>query len=194
MSTPTLRLGVLASGRGSNFAAIQRAIADGKLRAEIPLLLSDQPQAKALDHARACGITAEYLPYDRKNREAWERQAAAKLDAAGIDLVILAGFMRLITPWFIGHYEGRILNIHPSLLPSFKGLNAQAQALKYGVKIAGCTVHVVTAEMDAGPIIAQRAVPVLPGDTEDTLSARILEQEHDVYWRAIEEHARTLSR
>ncbi len=188
-SLPPLRLGVLASGRGSNFAAIQRAIADGRLAARVELLVSDQPDAKALEVARENGVRAEHLPYDRKNRLDWEQRAAAKLDAAGVELVILAGFMRLITPWFIQHYQGRILNIHPSLLPSFKGLDAQKQALDFGVKLAGCTVHIVTEEMDAGPILAQRAVPVRPGDTEDTLSARILEQEHDVFWRVIADWA-----
>ena len=182
---PALRLGVLASGRGSNFAAIQRAIADGRLNARIQILLSDRAAAPALEIARAEGLQAEYLPYDRQRRAEWEERAAARLDAEGVELVILAGFMRLITPGFIRHFTGRILNIHPSLLPAFKGLDAQKQALEHGVKVAGCTVHVVTEEMDAGPILDQRAVRVLPGDTEQTLSARILEQEHDLFWRVI---------
>lgn len=186
----TIKLGVLASGRGSNFAAIQTAIDAGTLAAQAVILLSDQPGAKALGLAEAHGIPSAYIPYDRTNRASFEQAAAEKLEAAGCDLIILAGFMRLITPAFIHQFEGRILNIHPSLLPSFKGLHAQRQALEYGVKFAGCTVHVVTEEMDAGPIIGQRVVPVFESDTEDTLSARILEQEHQLYPEAIATYAR----
>jgi phosphoribosylglycinamide formyltransferase-1 len=180
---------VLASGRGSNFLALQRAIEAGRLNARIVCLLSDQAGAPALAAAGQHGIPAEYLPYDRTRRQDWEERASARLETAGAELVILAGFMRLVTPWLIQRFAGRLLNIHPSLLPAFKGLHAPRQALEYGVKITGCTVHLVTEEMDAGPILAQRAVPVLPGDTEDSLAARILEQEHDVYWRVVAEWA-----
>ncbi len=179
------RIGVLASGRGSNFVAIAEAIRRGDLKAEIALLISDRKDAAALAKARELGIAAEHIPYSVKDREAFERAAGDRFDEAGCSLIILAGYMRLLTPYFVRRYPGRILNIHPSLLPSFRGLHAQKQALEFGVKIAGCTVHVVTEELDAGPILGQRAVPVLEDDTEDTLSARILEQEHRLYPEAI---------
>jgi len=186
------RLGVLASGRGSNLAALLRAIANKTLRAHIAVLISDQPEAKALDIARSSGIRAETFPYDRKNRALFEKKAVDVLQQTACDIVVLAGFMRLITPVLIAPFEGRMVNIHPSLLPAFKGLHAQRQALDYGVKIAGCTVHLVTEEMDAGPILAQRAVPVRDDDTEESLSARILEQEHAVFPEAISLLARRL--
>jgi len=180
-----LRLAVLASGRGSNFVAIQDAIERGDLDAEIVLLLSDRAEAPALDLARGRGIRAEHLPYDRKDREAFERAAGERIQAAGADLVILAGFMRLLTPYLVKRFAGRILNIHPALLPAFKGLDAQQQALDYGVKVSGCTVHIVTEDMDAGPILGQHVVPVLDGDTANTLGARILAQEHRLYTACI---------
>ena len=188
----SLRLAVLASGRGSNFVAIQEAIQRGTLEAEIALLISDQPQAPALSHAVEFGIKAAYVPYDKSDRTAFENRAAVMIETAGCDLVVLAGFMRLITPEFIDRFENRILNIHPSLLPSFKGLHAQRQALEAGVKFAGCTVHIVTPEMDAGPILGQSVVPVLPDDDEDSLSARILEQEHQLYPQMIQEYGASL--
>ena len=179
------RLAVLASGRGSNLRAIHRAIASGALEAEIGLVIGDREQAKALAFARQADIPTDYIPYDKRDRRHFEQQAAKLIQAAGCDLVILAGFMRLLTKYFIDTFEGRILNIHPSLLPSFKGVDAQGQALAHGVKISGCTVHIVTEDMDAGPIVAQCAVPVLDGDSVDTLSARILEQEHRLFPEAI---------
>lgn len=187
-----VRLGVLASGRGSNFSAIVAAIGRGGLSADVRLLASDIADAPALDSARKASIEAVHIPYVRGDRRAFENRVEQMFDERGVQLVILAGFMRLITPDFIRHFDGRILNIHPSLLPSFKGLHAQRQALDAGVKISGCTVHVVTAEMDAGPILGQRAVPVLPGDTEDTLSSRILAEEHRLFPACIREYATQL--
>ena len=179
------RLGVLASGRGSNFQSIQTEIVSGALDAEVVVLISDRERAPALEIAENFGIEARYIPYDKSNRQDFEEKAAAMIEAHDCDLIILAGFMRIITPWFIDRFAGRILNIHPSLLPSFKGLHPQKQALDAGVKIAGCTVHVVTAEMDSGPIIAQRSVVVFDDDTEESLSDRILVQEHLLYPEAI---------
>lgn len=179
------RLGVLASGRGSNFQAIQREIEAGDLDAEIALLVSDRANAPALEIAREHGIEAIHLPYGKTDREAFERAAAERLDAAGCEWIVLAGFMRILTPWFIDHFANRILNIHPSLLPAFKGLHPQRQALEAGVKFSGCTVHLVTQELDAGPIIAQAVVPVYDEDTEQTLADRILAQEHRLYPEAI---------
>ena len=179
------RLAVLASGRGSNFQSIQKAIEAGTLDAEIVVLISDREKAPALDIAAERGIESRYIPYDKKNRKAFEEQAAALIEEKSCDVIVLAGFMRIITNWLIDRFAGKMLNIHPSLLPLFKGLHPQQQALDAGVKISGCTVHVVTEEMDSGPIIAQRAVEVLPGDDEDALSDRILEQEHVLYPEAI---------
>ena len=181
----TTRLGVLASGRGSNFQAIQREIESGGLDAEISLLLSDRANAPALAIAGEHGIRARSLPYDKSDREAFERAAGDALEDAGCQWIVLAGFMRILTPYFIGRFAGRILNIHPSLLPSFKGLHPQRQALEAGVKFSGCTVHLVTHELDAGPILAQAVVPVYDSDTEESLSQRILTQEHRLYPEAI---------
>lgn len=181
----TVRLGVLASGRGSNFQAIQHEIETGTLDARITLLLSDRAQAPALDIASRHGIDARPLPYDKANRETFERAAGDALDAADCEWIVLAGFMRILTPYFIDRFAGRILNIHPSLLPSFKGLHPQRQALEAGVKFSGCTVHLVTQELDAGPIITQAVVPVYPDDTEVSLSDRILTEEHRIYPEAI---------
>lgn len=181
----SLTLGVLASGRGSNFLAVQKEIEAGTLNAEIAVLISDRQDAPALSIAREHGITAVHHPYDRSDRSVFEREAAGTLEEAGCDLILLAGFMRILTPEFIHRFPDKILNIHPSLLPSFKGLHPQQQALDAGVKFSGCTVHVVTAELDAGPIVAQAVVPVMDDDTEETLSARILEQEHTIYAEAI---------
>ncbi len=175
----------MASGRGSNFQAIQKEIEAGKLDAEISLLLSDRAKAPALAMAAAHGIDARALPYDKNDRAAFERAAGDLFEQAGCAYIILAGFMRILTPEFIDRFENRILNIHPSLLPSFKGLHPQQQALDAGVKFSGCTVHLVTQELDAGPILAQAVVPVLAQDDEETLSQRILEQEHRVYAEAI---------
>lgn len=181
----TVKLAVLASGRGSNFKSIQEAINNGALDARVDLLITDKEQAAAREIARANGIEEVYIPYDKNDRVSFEKEAERLIKEKGCDLVILAGFMRLITPHLIDAFAGRMLNIHPSLLPSFKGLHAQRQALEYGVKFAGCTVHFVTQEMDAGPIIQQRCVPVLPDDDEESLCARILIEEHALYPEAI---------
>lgn len=180
------RLGILLSGRGSNFEAIARNIADGQLTgAEIAVVISNKPDAKGLDTARQLGLTALAIPSRGVPREQHDALVVAELRKHRVDLVCLAGYMRLLTPVFIDAFAGRILNIHPSLLPAFPGLDAQKQAFDYGVKITGCTVHYVTEQMDAGPVILQAAVPVLSDDTVETLSQRILDQEHRLYTEAI---------
>ena len=181
----SLSLGVMASGRGSNFLAVQREIEAGTLDATVSLLISDRASAPALDIAKEHGVPADHIPYNSKDRAAYERLAAEAFDKAGCDLILLAGFMRILTPVFINRFNNRILNIHPSLLPSFKGLHPQQQALEAGVKYSGCTVHLVNAELDAGPIVTQAVVPVFDGDDEDLLAARILEQEHRIYPEAV---------
>jgi phosphoribosylglycinamide formyltransferase-1 len=182
----SVKLGVLASGTGSNFTAIARAAADGKIDASVAMLLSDREQAPVLERANKAGIENAYIPYDRNDRAAFEREVIERFRAAGVDLIILAGFMRLLTPTLLDAYNGRILNIHPSLLPSFKGLNGIGQALEYGVKITGCTVHEVTPELDSGPIIGQRAVEVLEGDDEESLAERLHAAEHQLFPEAIQ--------
>lgn len=179
------RLGILISGRGSNFQAIADNISTGKLDASIEVVISNRADAGGLVIARERGIPALVMPSKAIPREEYDRQLADELKAREVDLVCLAGFMRLLSPVFIREFPLRILNIHPSLLPSFPGLDAQAQALRHGVKITGCTVHIVNEELDAGPILLQAAVPVLPGDTVETLSARILKEEHSLYSEAI---------
>jgi len=185
----SVTLGLLASGRGSNAEALQRAIERGALDARIALLITDREQAPVRDFARNKKITEHYIPYDRNDRATFEQEAIDLLKEAQCDLIILAGFMRLVTPLLIQAFPERILNIHPSLLPSFKGLDAQKQAFDFGVKISGCTVHLVNEQLDAGPILGQRAVPLLPDDTADSLSARILEQEHQLYAETIAAYA-----
>jgi phosphoribosylglycinamide formyltransferase-1 len=175
----------MASGRGSNFLAIQHEIEQGRLDAEIVLLISDRSNAPALELAGDHHISARNIPYDKSDRPAFEKQAGDAFAAARCDYIVLAGFMRILTPSFIKRFSERILNIHPSLLPSFKGLHPQRQALEAGVKFSGCTVHLVTPELDDGPIIAQAVVPVLDQDTEASLSDRILKQEHRLYAEAI---------
>lgn len=181
----SVRLGVMASGRGSNFLAIQHEIEQGTLDAVIGLLISDRGKAPALELAEKHHVPALTFPYDTSNRAAFEKSAGDAFEAADCDYIILAGFMRILTPYFIERFSGRILNIHPSLLPSFKGLHPQRQALEAGVKFSGCTVHLVTSDLDDGPILAQAVVPVQENDTEESLSARILEQEHRLYAEAI---------
>jgi formyltetrahydrofolate-dependent phosphoribosylglycinamide formyltransferase len=181
------RVGILISGRGSNMASLLRAAADPAYPAEIVLVLSNNPGAPGLQAARAAGIAAaalDHRPY-RRDRAAHEAALAEALDAAGVEIVCLAGYMRLLTPYFVARYAGRLLNIHPSLLPAFPGLDTHARALAAGVKLHGCTVHIVTESMDEGPIIAQAAVPVLPEDNEHTLGARVLAQEHVLYQLAL---------
>jgi phosphoribosylglycinamide formyltransferase 1 len=179
------RIAVLLSGRGSNFEAIARNAAAGNLSAEIAVAMSNRPEAPGLEIARSFGIPAVSLPSKGLDREVYDRLVAEELERREVDLVCLAGFMRLLSAYFVCRFPRRILNIHPSLLPAFPGLDAQAQALEHGVKIAGCTVHFVDENLDAGPIILQAAVPVLDSDTVATLSARILAEEHRIYSEAI---------
>jgi phosphoribosylglycinamide formyltransferase 1 len=179
-------IGVLLSGRGSNFEAIAKNVALGKIPdARVAVVISNQPEAGGLAIAQHLQIEALVMPSKGKEREEHDRQVAAALKERGVDLVCLAGYMRLLSPWFVQQFPRRILNIHPSLLPAFPGLEAQEQAFAYGVKVAGCTVHFVDEELDHGPIIVQRAVPVLDTDDERSLTARILEQEHVAYAEAI---------
>jgi phosphoribosylglycinamide formyltransferase-1 len=173
----TLRLGVLVSGRGSNLQAILDSIATGTLDAEVTAVVSDKPDAPALRRVKEdVAMTVDRKTYS--SAEFFEDAIASVLERRGVELVVLAGFMRILGPAFVGRFAGRIVNIHPSLLPSFPGLHAQRQALEHGVKISGCTVHLVDATLDGGPILAQAAVPVLPDDTEESLSERILKEEH----------------
>ena len=179
------RLGVLLSGRGSNFEAIARSIRQSRLDAEIAVVIANRPEAPGLELARSLGLNAVCLPSKGIDREAFDRQLIAELRRNSAELVILAGYMRLLSGVFIREFPERILNIHPSLLPAFPGLDAQHQALEHGVKFSGCTVHFVDEALDAGPIVKQAVVPVLDGDTVDTLSARILAEEHRIYTEAI---------
>jgi phosphoribosylglycinamide formyltransferase 1 len=179
------RLGILISGRGSNFAAIAESIAGGRLNAEIAVVISNRAEAEGLRKARDLGLRAVSLPSQGLDREIYDQQLIAELCASRVDLVCLAGYMRILSGRFIHQFSGRILNIHPSLLPAFPGLDAQHQALQHGVKYSGCTVHFVDEGVDSGPILKQAVVPVLDDDTAETLAARILEQEHRVYSEAI---------
>lgn len=181
-----LRIGVLASGRGSNLQAIIDAIEAGELDCRLAVVVSDRADAQALERARKHGIEAVFLdPKGYPDREAFDRAVLAVLAEHRVELVCLAGYMRILTLTFIRALPGRIMNIHPALLPSFPGLHAQRQALRYGVKVSGATVHFVDEGVDTGPIICQVAVPVREDDAEETLAARILEQEHQLYPRAI---------
>ena len=182
------RLGILISGRGSNFEAIAENVANGALGVigvEIAVVISNRADARGLETALARGMNAVCLPSKGLDREVYDRMLAAELHKHDVELVCLAGFMRLLSAGFIREFPNRILNIHPSLLPAFPGLDAQHQALAHGVKITGCTVHFVDEDLDAGPIVIQAAVPVWDDDTEETLSARILKQEHRIYAEAI---------
>jgi phosphoribosylglycinamide formyltransferase-1 len=181
------RIGVLLSGRGSNFEALADGVSDGRIRnAEIGLVLSNREGAPGIERARARGLATRVLPSKGLEREAYDRQVVAALREARVELVCLAGYMRLLSPYFVAAFPQRILNIHPSLLPSFPGLESQKQALDYGVKFAGCTVHFVDENLDAGPIVLQAVVPVEGSDTEGALSARILKEEHRIYRQAVE--------
>lgn len=185
-----ITLGVLASGRGSNFKAILSAVNDRKLNAKIGVVISDNPEAKALDHASVNNIPAICInPVNYKNKPTFEAAVAETLISHNTDLVILAGFMRILSGDFLKSFSGRVMNIHPSLLPSFPGKDAQRQALEHGVKIAGCTVHFVDEGVDSGPIILQKAVQVLENDTVESLSQRILTAEHNTYHEAISLYA-----
>jgi len=179
------KLGILLSGRGSNFEAIARNIREGKIDAEIALVIANKPNAGGLVIARGLGLPAECIPSKGVPREEYDRQVVARLKEADVDLVCLAGFMRLLSAYFVEQFPQRILNIHPSLLPAFAGLEAQEQAFEHGVKFSGCTVHFVDEKLDHGPIIIQAAVPVLDADDEAALATRILQEEHRIYSEAI---------
>jgi phosphoribosylglycinamide formyltransferase 1 len=179
------KLGILLSGRGSNFMAIADQIAAGNLKAEIAVVISNRSDAGGIEVARQRGLNAVVLESKGVPREEHDRRMGDALEQAGVDFVVLAGYMRLLSASFIQHFPQRIVNIHPSLLPAFPGLDAQKQAFDYGVKFAGCTVHFVDEQLDHGAIIVQRAIPVLPTDDEHSLAARILDQEHIAYSEAL---------
>jgi phosphoribosylglycinamide formyltransferase-1 len=179
------RLGILLSGRGSNFEAIADNVAAGRLEAEIAVVISNREEARGLEIARQRALPALCIPSKGIAREEYDRRVVQELQTRGVEVVCLAGFMRLLSGEFCRAFPMRILNIHPSLLPAFPGLDAQKQALEHGVKISGCTVHFVDEQLDAGPIILQAAVPVLDDDTEERLAARILKEEHRIYREAI---------
>ena len=181
-----LKIGVLVSGSGSNLQSILDACASGQLQARVVCVISNKADAYALERARAAGVPALHLDHrTQAGREAYDQALVAKLREFGTELVVMAGFMRIITPVLLGAFPGAVMNIHPALLPAFPGLHAQRQALEYGAKVAGCTVHFVDAGTDTGPIIIQAVVPVLEGDTEESLSARIQKEEHRIYPEAI---------
>jgi len=180
------RLGILISGRGSNMAAIAEAIADGRLKdAEIAVVISNRADAPGLEWARQHGLSTVAISSRGLDREAYDGQVLDELRARNVDLVCLAGYLRMISGHFVREYAGRILNIHPSLLPAFPGLDAQHQALEHGVKVSGCTVHFVDQGLDSGPIVLQAVVPVMDDDTAESLSARILKEEHRLYPQAL---------
>ena len=180
------RIGVLLSGRGSNFEALADSIVAGRIPgAKIVLVISNREDAPGLARAAGRAIPSQVIPSKGLQREAYDQLVVAELKRAGVELVCLAGFMRLLSPYFVASFPQRILNIHPSLLPSFPGLEAQRQALEYGVKFSGCTVHLVDENLDAGPILAQAIVPVRDDDTDEALSARILTEEHRIYTDAV---------
>jgi phosphoribosylglycinamide formyltransferase-1 len=180
------RIGVLLSGRGSNFEALADSVSAGRIpNAEISIVVSNKTGAPGLERAAARNIPSCAIPSKGLEREAYDRQVAAALHEYKVDLICLAGYMRLLSPFFVAAFPQRILNIHPSLLPSFPGLESQKQALDYGVKFAGCTVHFVDENLDAGPIILQAVVPVADNDTEATLSEKILHEEHRIYSEAV---------
>jgi phosphoribosylglycinamide formyltransferase-1 len=182
----TKRIGVLLSGRGSNFEALADSIPAGRIpNSEIAIVISNRDGAPGIEKAQQRGIPTKVLPSKGLEREAYDRQVVAVLQEHEVDLICLAGYMRLLSPYFVAAFPQRILNIHPSLLPSFPGLESQRQALEYGVKFAGCTVHFVDENLDAGPIVLQSAIPVRDDDTEATLSERILAEEHRIYSEAV---------
>jgi phosphoribosylglycinamide formyltransferase-1 len=182
----TKHIGVLLSGRGSNFEALADSVSAGRISgAEIAVVVSNKPDAKGLERAKARNIPTRMIPSKGLEREAYDRQVAAVLQEYKVDLICLAGYMRLLSPYFVAAFPQRILNIHPSLLPSFPGLESQRQALEYGVKFAGCTVHFVDENLDAGPIVLQSVVPVEDTDDEEQLSERILKEEHRIYTEAV---------
>lgn len=178
------KLGILLSGRGSNFEAIARNVQAGKVPAEIGVVISNKEDAPGLARAKEMGLNTRFIPSKGKEREAFDREVVAALREFQVDVVCLAGFMRILSPYFIREFPGRILNIHPALLPSFPGVEAQKQALEYGVKYTGCTVHIVDEGVDTGPVVCQAVVPILDDDTVETLAARILKEEHRIYSEA----------
>jgi phosphoribosylglycinamide formyltransferase-1 len=185
-SPAPLRVGVLVSGRGSNLQALLDAISSGALRAQVVVVISNVPAAQALDRAARAGVATDVVRHqDFASRSAFDLALAERLRHHGAELVVLAGFLRVVTPALLDAFPSRVVNVHPALLPAFPGLHAQRAALEHGAKVAGCTVHLVDAGVDTGPILAQRAVPVLEGDDEATLSARILEQEHAALVEAV---------
>ncbi len=183
----TLQLGILVSGSGSNMESILTAISDGRLDAECKVVISNRPGVLALSRAETAGVKTAVLDHkEYGSREDFDTALVATLQREGVEWIALAGFMRVLTPIFLDAFSGKVVNIHPSLLPAFPGVNAQKQAFEYGVKVAGCTVHFVDGGVDTGPIISQRAVEVLESDTADTLKARILEQEHQIFVEALQ--------
>jgi phosphoribosylglycinamide formyltransferase-1 len=180
------KLGILLSGRGSNFEAIADSVKLGRIpNAEIAVVISNRPEAPGIESARRRGLDARVIPSKGKTREQHDAEVVAALKETNVDLVCLSGYMRLLSPWFVRQFPGAILNVHPSLLPAFPGLEAQRQALDYGAQVSGCTVHFVDEHLDHGPIIVQKVVPVFESDDEHSLAARILEQEHLAYTEAI---------
>lgn len=180
------RIGVLISGRGSNFEALADSIVAGRIpNAEIPIVISNREDAPGIEKARARGIEARAIPSKGLEREAYDRLVVAALREKKVELICMAGYMRMISPYFVSEFRNRILNIHPSLLPAFPGLESQRQALEHGTKFSGCTVHFVDEHLDAGPIILQAAVPIEDTDTPETLAARILREEHRIYTEAV---------
>ena len=180
------KIGILLSGRGTNFEAIAESVAAGRIpQGEIAIVISNRPEARGLEIAKQRGLHAVCIPSQGKTREQHDAEVAAALKAKQVELICLAGYMRLLSPWFVQQFPQRILNIHPALLPAFPGLDAQKQALDYGAKISGCTVHFVDEHLDHGPIVIQKSLPVLDSDDEHSLSCRILEQEHIAYTEAI---------
>ncbi len=182
---PNKRLGILLSGRGTNFLAIADSVRQGRIPAHIAVVISNRAEATGIERARQLGLDARVIPSKGRPREEHDAEVVAVLREKQVDLVCLAGYMRLLSPLFIRAFPNRILNIHPSLLPAFPGLEAQKQAIEYGAKVSGCTVHLVDEHLDHGPILVQKVVPVLEDDDEHTLAGRILEQEHLAYTEAI---------
>ena len=182
-----INIGVLVSGRGTNLQAIIEAIEEGKIEGEIKVVISDNPDAYGLKRAKQHNIETQYINFKKfKKREDYDKEIIKSLKEKKIDLVVLAGYMRILSPYFIRTYKNKIINIHPALLPSFSGLHAQGQAVKYGVKVSGCTVHFVDEGVDSGPIVLQRALEVKDDDTEESLAERILKEEHQIYPQAIQ--------
>ena len=182
-----INIGVLVSGRGTNLQAIIEAIEEGKIEGEIKVVISDNPDAYALKRAKQHNIETQYINFKKfKKREDYDKEIIKSLKEKKIDLVVLAGYMRILSPYFIRTYKNKIINIHPALLPSFPGLHAQKQAVEYGVKVSGCTVHFVDEGIDSGPIILQKAVEVNDDDTEESLTEKILKEEHQIYPQAIQ--------